>query len=81
MDYQIEWAEFPSATLYQVLENDQIIYEGTNLHFNITNAADGSHIYSINAFTDIGYLIEGDEIEVIVDFIPESPVINQRRAH
>ena len=76
MDYPIEWAEFPSATLYQVLENDQIIYEGNNLHFNITNAADGSHIYSINAFTDIGYLIEGDEIEVIVDFIPESPVIN-----
>ena len=75
MDYSIEWAEFPTATLYQVLENDRIIYEGKNLHLDITNAEDGLHVYSLNAFTDLGYLIEGDEIEINVNFIPESPVI------
>ena len=35
MDYSIEWAEFPTATLYQVLENDRIIYEGKNLHLSL----------------------------------------------
>ena len=75
MDYSIEWAEFPTATLYQILENDRIIYEGNNLHLDITNAEDGLHVYSLNAFTDLGYLIEGDEIEINVNFIPESPVI------
>ena len=51
MDYSIEWAEFPTATLYQILENDRIIYEGNNLHLDITNAEDGLHVYSLNALS------------------------------
>ena len=74
-DYTILWASFPSATLYQLIENGEIIYEGNSTSFDIEKNADGNYVYSLNTLTDIGYLIEGDQIQINVDFIPITPVI------
>ena len=75
-DYTISWASFPSATLYQLIENDAVIYEGDSISFDVEKNSDGSYVYSLNALTDIGYLIEGDKIQINVDFIPVTPVID-----
>lgn len=72
-DYTIIWASFPSATLYQLIENGLVIYEGDSTSFDVERNADGNYVYSLNTLTDIGYLIEGDEIQINVDFIPTSP--------
>ena len=75
-DYTISWASFPSATLYQLIENDAVIYEGNSISFDVEKNSDGNYVYSLNALTDIGYLIEGDNIQINVDFIPVTPVID-----
>ena len=72
-DYTISWASFPSATLYQLIENGVVIYEGDSTSFDVERNADGNYVYSLNTLTDIGYLIEGDEIQINVDFIPTTP--------
>jgi hypothetical protein len=72
-DYTIIWASFPSATLYQLIENGLVIYEGDSTSFDVERNADGNYVYSLNTLTDIGYLIEGDEIQINVDFIPTTP--------
>ena len=74
--YKIEWAEFPTATTYQLIENGEIIYEGTQTSFALEDVSDGIYGYTLNAFTDLGYLIEGSQLEMEVDFIPHSPIIN-----
>ena len=75
-DYTISWASFPSATLYQLIQNGAVIYEGDSTSFDVERNADGNYVYSLNTLTDIGYLIEGDEIQINVDFIPTTPVID-----
>ncbi len=73
--FTIEWADFPTATLYQLIENEVIVYEGLETIVNLENKKDGSYTYSIIALTDIGYIIEGNSITIDVDFIPESPLL------
>ena len=75
-DYTISWASFPSATLYQLIQNGAVIYEGDSTSFDVESNSDGNYVYSLNTLTDIGYLIEGDEIQINVDFIPITPVID-----
>ena len=72
-DYTIEWAEFTGASKYQLLENGVVIHEGNSTSFQIENRSDGSYLYEINAFMELGFLIRGGEIEINVNFIPPVP--------
>mgnify|MGYP001166354331 CR=1 FL=1 len=72
-DYNIEWAEFEGAAAYQLMENGELIYEGPSTSFEIANQLDGNYLYQLNAVMDVGYILEGDQIELNVYFIQVPP--------
>ena len=75
--FTIDWATFSGAESYQLLMNDEIVYEGDMTSYEAVKLADGTHVFTINAVLDVGYIISGNEIEIHVDFIPPSPIFNQ----
>ena len=74
-DYSIEWAEFEGASEYQLVENGELIYEGPLTSFDIENQLDGDYLYELNAVMDIGYILQGDQIELSVFYIQLPPVV------
>ncbi|MBN17091.1 MAG: hypothetical protein CMB37_02890 [Euryarchaeota archaeon] len=75
-DYSIEWAEFEGADAYQLLENGDLIYEGSSTSFEIENQSDGHFVYELYAIMDLGYLLKGDQVELNVFFIQTPPVVS-----
>ena len=74
-DYSIEWGIFEGATSYQLLENGQIIYEGTSTSFDIEDQTDGQYLYQLNAVMGLGFILPGDQFELNVLFIQEPPTV------
>ena len=74
-DYSIEWGIFEGATSYQLLENGEIIYEGTSTSFDIEDQTDGQYLYQLNAVMDLGFILPGDQFELKVLFIQEPPTV------
>ena len=75
--FSIDWATFSGAESYQLFMNDELVYEGDMTSYEAVKLADGTHVFTINAVLDVGYIISGNEIEIHVDFIPPSPIFNQ----
>ena len=74
-DYSIEWGIFEGAISYQLLENGEIIYEGTSTSFDIEDQTDGQYLYQLNAVMDLGFILPGDQFELNVLFIQEPPTV------
>ena len=74
--FLIEWAEFNGAERYQLLNNDELLYDGSMTSYEVEKLSDGLHVFKINAVMDEGYIISGTDIEINVDFIPPSPIFN-----
>ena len=74
-DYSVEWGVFEGATSYQLLENGEIVYEGTSTSFDIEDQSDGQYLYQLNAVMGLGFILPGDQFELNVLFIQEPPVV------
>tara|TARA_B100000945_G_scaffold319473_1_gene326766 strand:+ start:64 stop:2364 length:2301 start_codon:yes stop_codon:yes gene_type:complete len=73
-DFTIEWANFQGAESYQLLENNQIIYSGNQLSFEIVNKTDGEYSFQVNAIMPSGHLVEGQVLLLNVEFIQPPPI-------
>ena len=73
-DYSIQWADFEGAISYQLLENNQLIYSGTDNTYNIENKLDGQYSYQINAEMSSGEIIKGNLIQLEILYILSSPI-------
>ena len=74
--FLIEWAEFNGAERYQLLNNDEVLYDGSMTSYEVEKLSDGLHVFKINAVMEAGYIISGTNIEINVDFTPPSPIFN-----
>ena len=72
--YSIQWADFEGAISYQLLENNQLIYSGTDNTYNIENKLDGQYSYQINAEMSSGEIIKGNLIQLEIFYILSSPI-------
>ena len=59
-----------------MLNNDELVYDGSMTSYEVEKLSDGLHVLKINAVMDEGYIISGTDIEINVDFIPPSPIFN-----
>ncbi len=73
--YSIQWAEFEGAESYQLLEDNQIIYNGSGLEFNLSSKEDGTYRYRLNAILTSGTIVEGDTLKMNVLYILAPPEI------
>ncbi len=73
-DFNIEWANFQGAELYQILENGQVIYSGNNLSLEILNKTDGEYSFQVNAIMPSGHLVEGQVLLLNLEFIQPPPI-------
>lgn len=73
-DYSIQWADFEGAISYQLLENNQLIYSGSDNTYNIENKLDGQYSYQINAEMSSGEIIKGNLIQLEIFYILSSPI-------
>ncbi len=74
-DYEISWANYPGAKEYQLLQNNEIIYQGNMTTFLIENNNDAVYTYLLRGMME-GYYIEGDTLELQVDYIPPKIVLS-----
>jgi len=74
--FELQWAEFPGAQAYQLMENGVEVYRGDSTTFNARNRADGDYLYQINAIMGLDYVLPGTQIEVNVDFVPPLPEVS-----
>ncbi len=73
-DFKIEWAQFPGAQSYQIVENGGVIYTGEDTHLNLSNRPDGKYNFQVNALMQSGKVVEGDSIQIEVRFVLQPPV-------
>ena len=73
-DYSIQWADFAGAVSYQLFENNQLIYSGTETTHNIENQLDGYYSYQINAEMNLGEVVEGNLIQLEIFYTLPPPV-------
>ena len=73
--FELQWAEFPGAQAYQLMENGVEVYRGDSTTFNARNRADGDYLYQINAIMGLDYVLPGTQIEVNVNFVPPLPEV------
>ena len=74
-DYEISWANYPGAKEYQLLQNNEIIYQGNMTTFLIENNNDAVYTYLLRGMME-GYYIEGDTLELQVNYIPPKIVLS-----
>ena len=72
--YTIQWADFDDALSYQLLENNELIYSGTENNYIIQNQLDGQYSYQINAVMASEEIVEGNLIELEIFYILPSPI-------
>jgi len=72
--YTIQWANFDDALSYQLLENNELIYSGTQNNYVIQNQLDGQYSYQINAVMSSGEIVEGNLIELEIFYILPPPI-------
>ena len=73
-NYQISWADYPGVNEYQLLQNNEIIFEGNETSFLIENNDDGIYSYLLRGMME-GYFIEGEKLEIEVNYIPPKPIL------
>ena len=73
-DVEIEWAQFPGAQRYKLIENGQVVYIGEDSRINLTNRQDGEYNFQIIAEMTTGQIIQGEKISIEVFFVLEPPV-------
>ena len=73
--YEISWANYPGAKEYQLLQNNEIIYQGNMTTFLIENNNDAVYTYLLRGMME-GYYIEGDTLELQVNYIPPKIVLS-----
>ena len=74
-DFVIEWAPFQGAISYELLQDGDLIYAGTDTSFEVKNSLDGQFIFQINAKLSESYLIEGDLLTLDVLYVLPAPVL------
>ena len=72
-DYSIQWADFEGSVSYQLMENNNLIYSGTNTSFSVEQKLDGTYSYQINAEMISGEIVEGNFIQLEVFYILPPP--------
>jgi hypothetical protein len=74
-DFVIEWAPFQGAISYELLQDGDLIYAGSDTSFEAKNSLDGQFIFQINAKLSESYLIEGDLLTLDVLYVLPAPVL------
>jgi len=74
-DFVIEWAPFQGAISYELLQDGDLIYAGTDTSFEVKNSLDGQFIFQINAKLSESYLIEGDLLTLDVLYVLPPPLL------
>tara|TARA_B100000459_G_scaffold58960_1_gene31996 strand:+ start:5570 stop:7930 length:2361 start_codon:yes stop_codon:yes gene_type:complete len=71
--FELQWSEFADAQNFQLLENGNEIYRGSETKFQVDNRGDGDYEYQINAITELDYVLVGATLDLVVDFVPPVP--------
>ncbi len=74
-DFVVEWAPFQGAMSYELLQDGDLIYAGTDTSFEVTNSLDGQFVFQINAKLSESYLMEGDLLTLDVLYVLPPPVL------
>jgi len=74
-DFVVEWAPFQGAISYELLQDGDLIYAGTETSFEVTNSLDGQFVFQINAKLSESYLMEGDLLTLDVLYVLPPPVL------
>jgi len=74
-NHLIEWASFQGASSYELLQNGEVVYSGSNTSFEIKNSEDGRFVYQINAIISQNYKITGDILTLDVFYVLLPPVL------
>ena len=74
-DFVIEWAPFQGAISYELIQDGDLIYAGSDTSFEAKNSLDGQFIFQINAKLSESYLIEGDLLTLDVLYVLPAPVL------
>lgn len=72
-DIEIEWAQFPGAQRYKLIENGEVVYLGEESKIKLINRNDGEYNFQILAEMTSGQIIQGKSITVEVFFVLEPP--------
>jgi hypothetical protein len=75
-DYSLQWADFDGAVSYQLLENNNLIYSGTETSYDIYQQSDGIFSYQINAEMISDESVEGNLIQLEVFYILPPPAFD-----
>ena len=53
-EYRIDWAEFEGATEYELVENGNVVYSGTDTNFQLKERGNGGYSYQITVTLSSG---------------------------
>ena len=73
-EYRIDWAEFEGATEYELVENGNVVYSGTDTSFQLKERGNGGYSYQITVTLSSGEKVSSDLLSVEVFFVLRSPV-------
>ena len=75
-DYLINWGSFGSAMSYELFQDGESIYTGTDTSFSVTNQADGDYVYHIEVTLFSGTKISSETISIEVNYVVPVPELN-----
>jgi len=75
-DYLINWGSFGSAMSYELFQDGESIYTGTDTSFSVTNQADGDYVYHIEVTLFSGTKISSETISLEVNYVVPVPELN-----
>ena len=75
-NYVVEWAPFQGALSYELIQDGELIYSGTDTSFEVKDSSDGQFIFQINAKLSENYQIQGDLLTLDVLYVLPSPTLS-----